>query len=60
MAVLRWMELREEDQPLPEIWLDDEALAEHFERVRAKYATDRDDGEDVGDMVENELTKGIT
>lgn len=37
MSVLSWMELPDEDQPPPSIWLNDEALDSHFEKVKERY-----------------------
>ena len=48
------------DQPPPEIWLNDEAIAEHFDRVTASY--ENPSGSDDGDaepLQQNELTKGL-
>lgn len=50
----------EKDQPPEEIWLNAEALEDHFKRVKASYGSD-DDVEDVpgGELDQNELTAGI-
>jgi hypothetical protein len=37
LAVLGWAEMSEDDQPPEHIWMDDEALIEHFDGVREKY-----------------------
>ncbi len=52
--------MREEDQPPQRIWLNDEELADHFERIRAKYAS-KDDTEAVpqAPLEQNELTRGL-
>jgi hypothetical protein len=53
--------MREEDQPPESIYLDDEALSEHFDRVREKYSsssTDREPIEQVP-LEQNEATKGL-
>lgn len=52
----------EKDQPPRRIWLDDEELEAHFDRLREKYGRDSDDDrnwEDVPQFEENELTKGL-
>jgi hypothetical protein len=60
--VLGWFELSEEDRPPKNIWLDDEGLEEHFERVNNRY---RDKSgstsvETVPDIDEqNEVTRGL-
>lgn len=55
--------MREEDQPSRSIWLDDEALGEHFESVKSRYRTnqggDRESIPDPSDMAQNELTRGL-
>jgi hypothetical protein len=33
------MEMPSDDQPPEAIWLDDDAIAAHFERLRDKYAS---------------------
>lgn len=54
------MEMSDEDQPPERIWLDDEALADHFERVRERYRSgSSSDREEVPDLEQNELTKGL-
>jgi hypothetical protein len=58
--VLGWFELPDEDQPPQEIWLDDEKLAAHFEKVRDRYrsASGNSGMESVpqADLPQNELT----
>ena len=60
---MSWMELPEEDQPPQQIWLDSEAVSEHFERVQAKYKSTADGTEAVEDpdnpLVSNELTASL-
>lgn len=55
------MELPASDQPPEEIWLDQDALNEHFERVHARYGGDDDGGHDaeVVPMTQNELTRDL-
>lgn len=50
----------EKDQPPQRIWLNDEAINEHFERLKASYANGGtgDDGE-VVPLQQNEMTKGL-
>lgn len=49
----------EKDQPPEEIWLNPEALQEHFEQVKASYSSGNSDREEVPDLEQNELTRGI-
>ncbi len=46
--------------PPEQIWLDSEALNEHFERVRARHkkGSDSEPIEDVP-LMQNELTRGL-
>lgn len=54
------MELADKDQPPEEIWLDQDALNEHFERVKARYGGDgADDDADVIPLKQNELTRDL-
>lgn len=61
LTFLTFEELPKKDQPPKKIWLDNEKLNEHFERVRR----DREEGNKEGiegpidDPVQNDLTKGI-
>lgn len=51
----------EKDRPPESIWLNDDALTEHFERVKESYgSTSADDMDDVVPLSQNELTKGLT
>jgi hypothetical protein len=59
LAVLGWMELPEDDQPPETIWLDGEAIAEHFERVNDRYKAKSQGMEVVEDLEQNQLTKGL-
>lgn len=43
LAILSWMELPEKDRPSEDIWLDSEALNDHFEDVRERYRNHDDD-----------------
>lgn len=52
------MELPEDDQPPQSAWLDDEALVEHFRRVRDRYKSGGSGSEVVPELDQNELTKG--
>ena len=60
------MELPEKDLPPEAIWLDPDALSEHFERVKARYASGASSSDDDRDDVavpmnaESELTQGCT
>jgi hypothetical protein len=60
LAVLAWHELPEEDIPPQHLWLDDEAINEHFEKVRDRRASGSGpaDLESVPqpDLEQNELT----
>lgn len=57
--VMGWFEMTEEDRPERSIWLDDEALEEHFERVNDRYKTKRG-SEPIPEFDEpNQLTKDI-
>ena len=54
--------MREEDQPPEHIWLDDEALSEHFRRVKERYAAGShgmESVEDPGPMEQNEKTRHL-
>lgn len=58
--VLGFAELREEHQPPEHIWLNDERLADHFERVRESMKDPNARGmEPIPDWEQNELTKDI-
>ena len=51
--------MSEQDRPAEAIWLDDDALNEHFERVKARYSSGSSDGEDAVPMQQNELTRDL-
>jgi hypothetical protein len=61
MTVLGWLELPDEDQPPERIWCNHEELDEHFERVKARWksGSGTEAIDDDGDLVQNELTKGL-
>jgi hypothetical protein len=64
MSVLSWLELPDEDQPREAIWLNDEALDEHFAKVKERYASKAGGGmEDVpaagAQMQDNEITRAF-
>ena len=56
------MELPDEDRPPEQIWLDNDALNDHFDSVRARYRSGSSDGmepiEDM-DLVSNEYTRDL-
>jgi len=54
--------MREEDQPAEHLWLDDDAIREHFERVKERWAagaSGMEPIEDPGSMEQNETTKHL-
>lgn len=55
--------MREEDQPPQQIWLDSEAIEEHFNAIRDKYNSNSGTSgdEDVPDPSwgQNTLTEGM-
>jgi hypothetical protein len=56
------MEMRDEDQPPEQIWLNPEALDAHFDWVKDKYRSKAEGVETVGDpgsWDQNEATKGM-
>lgn len=60
--ILGWMELKEEDVPPQHMWLDNEALSDHFERVKEKAgrpAGMEEIEEQHGEMTQNEFTRGL-
>ena len=57
--VLGFSEMPDDDQPPESMWLDDEALVDHFESIKQKYRDKSNGTESVPDGVQNELTKGI-
>lgn len=54
------MEMREEDAPSEDIWLDQEALNDHFERLKEKYSSNSG-GEpmEIVELDQNELTRDL-
>ncbi len=57
--VLGFSELTDELRPDEAIWLDDEALAAHFEAAKQR-AEDKAGGyEQVPDMEQSDLTRGL-
>lgn len=59
MTVLGWFELPERDQPPEAIWLDPEALEEHFQRVKDRYAAGTSSEDEHVSLSQNELTRGL-
>lgn len=62
LTVLGFMELREEDQPAEELWLDPDALALHFDAVKARWKGDSGpewESIDNTSMQENDFAKEI-
>lgn len=63
MTVLSWFELPEEDRPDERIWLDDEALNQHFDALHERYrgGSRNEEWESIpsGELEQNELTKGF-
>lgn len=63
--ILGWGELGDDDRPPVEIWLDNEELELHFERVKRRWASrgssDSSDMEpiDEGNGASNEYTRGL-
>jgi hypothetical protein len=61
LQVLNYLEIPEDDRPPEEIWLDEEALAEHFDMVKSRHR-ERARGRDAVEIVpleQNELTKHL-
>lgn len=58
--MLGWHELPEEDIPPQHLWLDDEAITEHFERVRERrtsgHSTSDLESVPQPELEQNELT----
>lgn len=56
------MELPDEDRPPEGIWLDSEAVSEHFEGVRQRYSSGKGGSggqEPVPQLDQNELTRDL-
>lgn len=55
--------MKEEDQPPEHIWLNAEALNQHFDDVMERYRSPNTSGSepvpDPADFQQNELTKGL-
>lgn len=58
--VIGFQEMREEDQPPEDIWLDQEALNDHFQRLKEKYSSNSG-GEPMQlvDLDQNEMTRDL-
>lgn len=52
--------MRDEDQPPEEMWLDQEALEDHFRRLKEKYSSNSG-GQPMEqvDLDQNELTRDL-
>lgn len=63
MTVLSWFELPDEDRPPERIWLDDEALNQHFGAIQERYRSGSggEDWESIPDaeFEQNEVTAGF-
>ncbi len=62
MSIMSWMEMAEEDQPPESIWMNDEAIAEHFENVKRKYTEKASGMESVPEgteMQDNEIVRQL-
>jgi hypothetical protein len=59
LTILGFGEMTDEQRPPEEIWLDDEALSDHFEGVKAamKAGTSGGDMEPIDQQ--NEFTRGL-
>lgn len=52
--------MTDKDQPPERIWLDEEAITEHFERVKARYGGGSAMEEvPQAPLEQNELTRGL-
>jgi hypothetical protein len=57
LTVLSYFELPDEDRPAEEIWLDDEALAAHWDAVNERHRSSSGvEAVPQADMQQNELT----
>lgn len=56
--VIGFWEMRPEDQPPQHLWLDDEGLSEHLERISERRRSGAEWSE-VPDLEQNELTRGL-
>lgn len=50
--------MTEQDRPPEAIWLNDEALDEHFSAVKARYGSGKS-GDDLVSLSQNELTRDL-
>lgn len=57
--VLGFSELQKEDRPPREMWLDDEALAEHFDRLERKHESGGGGSGEDHELLQNELTRDL-
>jgi hypothetical protein len=57
LAVHGWLELPDDDQPPQSIWLDTEALIDHFDRIRERHKNPGMESVDDGPLSQNDLTK---
>lgn len=54
------MELPDEDAPPEEIWLDQEAINDHFQRVKDRHSSGaRGESMEELELDQNDLTKGL-
>lgn len=60
LTVLGYGELTDEQRPPEEIWLDDEALSDHFESVKNAMKSGSSGGSDMEPIdQQNEITRGL-
>ena len=59
--MLGYGEMQDEHRPPREIWLDDEALDDHFQNLKARLRSgaSQDDGWEDIPSEQNELTRGL-
>ena len=54
------MEMRDEDAPSEDIWLDQEALNDHFLRLKEKYSSPSGSQPmELVDLDQNEMTRDL-
>jgi hypothetical protein len=58
VAILSWEELDEKERPPKAIWTDDEALVEHFQRIKRNRERERE-GQGIEDPVDNDFAKEL-
>ena len=52
--------MSDKDQPPEQIWLNEEALTDHFARVRERYGSPSEDtGDSDESLQQNDLTKEL-